>query len=720
MTETSAPQSAPQPAPHPSPRRRRFGLSAQSKLLAMLLGVSLLASIVVGVIGYRSGQESLRSAAFEQLTTVRELRAEAIEREFSSLQTNVELQSRNASSVEGAAAFIAGFEALEGTELDAAQDATLTRFFEEEYVPALESRSGSEFEPASFIPATDPGRYLQYHYTAQRAIDDFDAGLALSDAGDGSQWSAANARYGPYFQSLVEELGYEDVLILNTDAEIVYSAYKSVDLGVSMREAPYEGSSLTTAVDEALRSGSLDSVITTDFERYLPSLGIPTAWVVSPIGTATELTGVLAVQVPIEQINAVMTGGGDWLAQGLGETGEAYLAGADGLMRSASRLLTEEPDAYAATVIANGTPPEVAERMVRVAGTVLLQPVDSGALQAALRGQSGTMVGPQYTEGSSLIAYAPLEIEGLNWAIIAHIDASEAFAPVNDFARDMTIWTLAILLAVSVLSLLLAQVFVRPIRQLVDAVRRLTAGALDVRVPARSRDEFGDLGLAFNEMAESLKVKQELIEEQQSENERLLGTLLPGSVAARYRDGEESIAEEHEDVSVVYAELIGFDEHTRGLSGSQEIEALNALMRGFDEAATTAGVERVRTLRGGYLASSGLVVPRVDNALRAVSFAREMRAVVQRFNAQHGTQLDIRAGVDTGAVKSGLVARTNLAYDLWGDAVSLAFAMRAASREPGIYVSAAVRERLAGSVEFVEAGTVEARERTETIWSVVA
>ena len=75
----------------------------------MLLAVSLLSSIVVSVIGYVNGRDSLRDAAFEQLTTIRELRTGAIEREFASLQQGVVLDSRNASAVEGARAFIDGF-----------------------------------------------------------------------------------------------------------------------------------------------------------------------------------------------------------------------------------------------------------------------------------------------------------------------------------------------------------------------------------------------------------------------------------------------------------------------------------------------------------------------------------------------------------------------------------------------------------------------------------
>lgn len=504
------------------------------------------------------------------------------------------------------------------------------------------------------------------------------------------------------------------MLVLDRDANVVFSAYKSVDIG----EEPYGDSTLTSAYEEVLRSGSLDQVITTDFERYLPSLNVPTAWVLSPIGTATNIVGVLAVQIPVDQINAVMTGDGRWAEQGLGATGEVYLAGEDKLMRSTSRLLSESPDTYAATVTQNGTAPGVADRIIEVAGTVQLQPVDFPGVQKALKGETGTAVSADYTNGESLVAYAPLSINGLNWVIVAHMDASEAFAPVTDFTRNLVLSTLGILLGVSVLSLLLAQVFSRPVRHLVTAVRRVAGGDLAVQVPEGCCDEFGDLGSAFNDMAASLRIKQDLIDEQRVENEKLLHTLMPESMAERYKSGEETIAEEHDDVSVVFAELVGFDDHARALSKDSETAELNTLMRGFDEAATKAGVEKVRALRGGYLASSGLVLPRVDNVRRAVDFAREMGKVIERFNAQQGTSISLRAGVDTGTVTSGLVARTSLAYDLWGDAVSLAYRVGAVTSGPGIFASQAVRDRLQDSVPVVAAGSVEIDGATQTVWRI--
>jgi len=708
----------PSAAPERRARRRRprAGLSIQSKLLIMLLAVSLLSSTVVAVIGFINGRDSLRDAAFQQLTTIRELRTNTIQREFASLQTGVTLDSRNASAVEGATAFVNGFRELQSSTITPAQTAKLRGYYESEFVPALEERSGLDYAPEAFIPATPAGRYLQSYYTVGRPYDDFDTGLALGDAGDGSAWSEANATYGPYFAGLVNTLGYEDVLIIDRSGNVAYSAYKSVDLGVNLREEPYASSALTRSVNEVLRNGSLDEVATTDFERYLPSLNVPTSWVMSPIGTATNIVGVMAVQVPIDQINSVMTGNEQWEAEGLGQTGEVYLAGTDKLMRSTSRLLIQHPDDYVSTVTENGTPASTAERIKEVNGTVQLQPVNFLGVNEALAGRSGVAITADYTNANSLVAYAPLDIAGLDWVIVAHMDAAEALAPVTAFTRGVLLSLLGIVLVVSLLSLLLAQVFTRPINRLVTAVRRVAGGDLAVQVPHGSRDEIGDLGTAFNDMAASLRVKQELIDVQSLENDKLMHTLMPQSVAERYKSGEEAIAEQHDNVAVVFAELAGFDDYARQLSSEQEVVQLNALMRGFDEAAQKTGVDKVRTLRGGYLASSGLLVPRVDNIRRAVDFARELRTVVDRFNSQQGTSIELRAGVDAGTVTSGLVARTNLAYDLWGDAVNLAYRVPSVSGHAGVYVSQAVRDRLAETAEFSEAGTVELQGRAQTVW----
>lgn len=702
-------------------RFRRAGLSIQSKLLIMLLAVSLVSSVIVGAIGFVNGRQSLHDSAVDQLITIRSMRAAEITTAIENVRRDASLNSRNLSAQNMSAAVNAGFAELADVEVDADQRAELERYYAETFVPELEARSDEEYGDTAFIPESAAGQYVQLQYSLgnQDFDADYDAQLLLTDSGDGTTYSQATGRYGDYFTRLVTEAGYEDVLLLNLDGDVTYSAYKGVELGTNLLNGPYRDSALADAYSEAIATNSVNTVVLTDFDRWIPSLNVPSMWVVSPVGNDDGITGALAFQIPIDTINAVMTGDKGWKEQGLGDTGEVYLVGRDDLMRSTARRLEENPEDYVSRLISGGMAPTTVDRIAQVKGTILLQPVDTKAVEEAQAGRNGTIVGRDFIGGESVTAYAPLEIEGLDWVVIARIDTTEAFEPVNVFTRNVLLSLLGILLGVSLLSLLLAQVFTRPIHRLVGAVHRVAEGDLDVQVPQSSRDEFGDLGSAFNDMASSLRIKQELIEEQQKENERLLHTLMPESVAAKYKQGDEAITEAHENVSVVFAELVGFDDLARDLTAEQEISLLNTLMRGFDEAAEKAGVEKVRTLRGGYLASSGLVVPRVDNIRRAVEFARNLLGVLERFNAQNGTQISLRAGVDTGTVTSGLIARTSLAYDLWGDAVNLAYRVRSVSGEPGIYVSQTVRDRTQELVTYVEAGTVETQGRTETVWKVV-
>lgn len=716
LQQNEAERQAERLAPKKERARRRGGLSIQSKLLIMLLSVSLISSVVVGAIGFVSGRESLQASAIDQLTTIRELRAGEIENFIGNAESGVTLDSRNLSAQTASVAFNAAWEELDRQSPSAEVVNGVQAYYSEVFVPQYEARSQRDQSDSALIPESNAGQYVQFYYTAP--FDDFDESLRYDDAGDGSAWSAAHARYHDYFERLIDQVGYEDLLVLNTDGDVVYTAYKGIDLGISLDSAPYKDSALADAYRAAMAANDVNTVEIRDLERWAPSLGRHALWVVSPIGNDDGVTGALAAQISLDQVNAVMSGDGRWKEQGLGDSGEVYLAGRDDLMRSVSREIVQSPETYVEDVVKNGTPPDVAERMAFVGGTVGLQPVDTFAVNEAQAGRSGAGIAREYIGDESIVAYSPIDIEGLDWVAVARIESAEAFAPVTEFTRNLVLSTLAILLAVSVASLLLAQVFTRPIRRLVEAVRRVAGGDLAVQVPRGSRDEFGDLGNAFNDMASSLRVKQELIDAQRDENQRLLLTLMPETVAERYKRGEETIAEEHDNVSVVFAELVGFDEHAESLSGADEIAQLNLLMRGFDEAAQKAGVEKVRTLRGGYLASSGLIVPRVDNVRRAVDFAREMRGVVQRFNAQYGSSIDLRAGVDTGTVTSGLVARTSLAYDLWGDAVSLAYRVRSVTGEPGIYVSQAVRDRLQDSVLFSRAGTVELQGRSQSVWRI--
>jgi class 3 adenylate cyclase len=354
---------------------------------------------------------------------------------------------------------------------------------------------------------------------------------------------------------------------------------------------------------------------------------------------------------------------------------------------------------------------------VETGDSVLLQPVNTNAVNLALSGQTGTTTAKSYLGPESLLAYAPLKLPGLKWVIVAKIDRSEAFAPVYAFARNVALSTGAIVLGVCLLAMLFARILTAPVKRLVAAVQRVSGGELGVTVPVTSRDEFGELASSFNDMSASLLTKQKLIDAQQEENDELLKSLMPEPVARRYREGEENISTVHRDVSVIYAQILGFDDYSRELPAEQSVSMLNSLVEAFDGAAERHGVERVRSMQdNGLLATCGLVVPRVDHATRTIAFAKELTDILDRFNNQHDAGLSIRVGIDSGQVTSGLVGERSTVYALWGEAVDLAHRVRESTRSAGVFVSDRVHDAANGIYPFTEAGTVTGPAGTETVW----
>ena len=678
---------------------RARSLGFQSKLLIMLLVVSVISVLIAGAIGYVSGTNSLRNDEYQSLTQLRESRAREITAFFRNITDGASIVSHGATVANATRDFGAAFAALQNTPLPPDAQANVANYYSTVFGPELSNRTGKQVDASLFKPTNNAAVYLQNAY-AVPSQGDYDKALLMNTAGDDSAWTAANARYQPFFADLAKRFGFDDALIINKSGDVVYTAYKGVDLGTNLLSGPYQTTKLADTYRQAIQAVSVDETFVSDFERYIPSFGVPTSWVLTPIGSDGAITGVLALQLSREGVNKVMTGDDGWADDGLGATGETYLAGPDKLMRSVSRELLTNPEQFVKDVVAKGTPEDVAEREVEVKGSILLQPVDTLAVNRALSGESGVTTAQDYIGPEALVAYMPLDIPGLEWVLVAKIDESEALAPVNEFARNIALSTAAIVLVVCLLALWFSRIFTRPLTNLATAVRRVSGGERGVSVPVTTKDEIGDLGAAFNEMSQTLAVKQELIDEQRKEIDDLLGSLMPEPLAQRYREGEENISGDYRDVSVIYAELVGFDAFARSTSADEAVGLLNSVIEGIDEAAQRHGIERVRHLHNGFLATCGLVVPRVDHASRTVAFASELTEIIERTNDQYRSELAIRAGIDSGPVSSGLLGQRSRVYDLWGEAVDLAHRVHEATNGPGVFVSTRVHDDLQGIYTF--------------------
>lgn len=675
-------------------------VSIQSKLMLMLLTMSVLATGIAGGIGFQSGRSSLREAVFDRLTSVREAQGRVLEMGLNDLTGSLVIFSRGETVSGALTAFNSAFDQLSDAAVDPDQNKAIADLYRAQFGGANDGRLDID----ALLPTSAAAKYLQSRYTV--AFPDRDKAVNVDDAKDGSAWSAANARFNPYFREIVSRMGFRDAFLINAKGDVVYTAHKGVELGTNVLTGPFRGEgNLPEAFRKTMSSNDVDYVGTTDFAEYLPS-GQPTAWMLVPIGPTGRAGGVLAVEYPASIVNKLMTADHHWERAGMGRTGEAFVVGKDDLMRSDSRLFLEDPQQYKTDVIAAGTAPQVAERAIKQGTTVMIQPVGTKATEAAQRGETGTLIATDYLGHRALQAYAPLALKGLDWVIVASVNSDEAFAPERNFAHKLVRAIALIIFIACIAAMLWSRLFVRPIKRLEDGAEKISTGDYDVRLPVESGDEFGDLTVAFNDMCRNLGIKDQLLGEQRAENDRLLLSLMPESVVERYRDGEKDIAEEHQDVTVIFADLVGLDELSAGLDPEESLEIINKLVRQFDAAAESHGVERVRNTHNGYLASCGLTVPRLDNIHRTVDFAMDLQRIVDRFNRESGHSIALRAGIDTGSVTSGLVGKAGLVYDLWGGAVHLASKLRRGSTKPGIYVSQAVYEATRDTRRYNQAGTV--------------
>ena len=183
----------------------------------------------------------------------------------------------------------------------------------------------------------------------------------------------------------------------------------------------------------------------------------------------------------------------------------------------------------------------------------------------------------------------------------------------------------------------------------------------------------------------------------------------------RLKGGEERIADNIQQGTVLFASLVGFAALAEARPAAETAAMLNELVDSFDEAADRHGVEKVKTMGEKYMSVCGLSVSRLDHARRAVEFAEEMQGILRQFNQRHDTALGLQIGINSGTVKAGIVGARKFIYDLWGETVNIASRMHEEAEPNTILVTESVHVRLGEAFEFEERndvaldGTIRAR-----------
>ncbi len=200
---------------------------------------------------------------------------------------------------------------------------------------------------------------------------------------------------------------------------------------------------------------------------------------------------------------------------------------------------------------------------------------------------------------------------------------------------------------------------------------------------------------------------------ERARSDALLANLLPAAIAARLRVRPETIAESFDDVTVLFADLVGFTPLAARLPPAQLVSTLDAIFTEFDVLADRHGLEKIKTIGDAYMLVAGAPRRRDDHAAAAAEMALAMRAAIDAHPEVDGSRLSVRIGLHSGPVVAGVIGRKRPFYDLWGDTVNLASRMESHSVPGGIQVTEPVYLALRHRYRFEDRGAVTIKGKGE-------
>ena len=205
------------------------------------------------------------------------------------------------------------------------------------------------------------------------------------------------------------------------------------------------------------------------------------------------------------------------------------------------------------------------------------------------------------------------------------------------------------------------------------------------------------------------KLAQEALKVQQEQSEKLLLNILPKPIAERLKAQQSTIADSFADVSVLFADIVGFTELSARMSPTELVKRLNVIFSHFDQLAEKYGVEKIKTIGDAYMVVGGLPMPRDDHAEAIAQMALGMQAKIAKLCADTGEKLAIRVGINSGPVVAGVIGVSKFTYDLWGDTVNVAARMEATGFAGRIQVTDVTYELLKDKYLLERRGVIQVK-----------
>jgi methyl-accepting chemotaxis protein len=507
----------------------------------MLLGAAVLAvtpifltSLLVGGGAIQLSRTSLTQAVQGQLTSLREVRKQQLTDYFTQLANSLRSLSSNAVVVDGFKAMRQTYgTSADGIKPEAVQQmrSDLKGAYLKDFGAEFTKRNPSEATGLeAILEKLEPAQVALQHAFITANPNPLGTKNKMADASEKSAFSAAHAKAHPSIEAFREKLGFYDIFLIDTQTDrVIYTAFKELDFTTSLVDGPSAKTGLGDVYRKAKAAAKADTVAMSDYAPYFLSYNDEASFMAVPLMEDGKIIGVLAAQMPLDQVGSLMTAARKWKEQGLGDSGETYLVGADLLMRTDSRFLLEDKAGFLKELAGKATPVQLALADKKNTSIGVVK-VDTDAGREAMAGKNDFRLISDYRGLPVFSAYGPVELFGQRFGVIAELDEAEALAGADEVTRQTLIRTIAVALGVLALAGIVAYLFVRsittPVNALSSLVSKVAAGDDEARSSVKTGDELQDLGDTFNKLLDDrIATLSKATRENEALNESVVGLL---------------------------------------------------------------------------------------------------------------------------------------------------------------------------------------------------
>lgn len=329
----------------------------------------------------------------------------------------------------------------------------------------------------------------------------------LLDQAAEDAYGRAHADIHPLLRSFQDKFAFHDLYLIDPDGNVVYSVFKEIDFATNLNTGPFFNSGLARAFKRTTNIVNTNSLIFEDFEAYGPSGFAPAAFVAMPLVVGTQVVGVLAVQLPLDEINNVLTSGKRWVNEGMGRTGESYLVGRDDVLRTDLRPYIENPQKFLEDLQHTSTEIIILNNVVNYNSPVLQMPVTNEGITTAYTGSVTSLKTLNYLQRPVLAVYNPVFTPFGTWAIVSEMELDEVFEPVTRISQPLIFTTLALVVLLTIQFIVTGRRIQMPLAQAGMALAEISEGRGDLTrdLQIRGSREIESVAENFNNFLSSLR-----------------------------------------------------------------------------------------------------------------------------------------------------------------------------------------------------------------------